>query len=169
MRQLALFLVFGLSAAIAIVVASGSLLPPQSVGNGGLSTSRPNPQNISPISDRHFTSGNAQGQSTGAISFDFDLPVDKDKAYAQDDLAWIAFGGPGEPRAILVSLDEPEDSVAISQGSMTVLGTGGQCQFAISVTADLVEGDVDCVEADALRDGQRIGFATLHVHFTAGS
>ena len=169
MRNLALFLLFGLSAAVVIAVGSGTLLPPQAVGNGGVTVWQPNPQKIPAISDRRFTSGSAQGQTAGDIAFDFDLAVDRDKAYAQDGLAWIAFGGPGEPRAILVSLDEPENSVAISEGSMTVVGTGGQCQFAIAVTPELVEGDIDCLEADALRDGKRVGFATLHVHFTAGS
>lgn len=169
-RFLVLMLLTGLAMAVLAFVSGFSTLnqPNGPHTGGGTMTEDPH-RGIPPISDRHFTSGSAQGQSKGPIAFTFDLPIDRDKAYVQDGLAWIAFGGPGDPRAILVSLDEPEDSVAISEGSTTVVGTGGQCQFAISVTASLVEGDIDCVEADARRDGAYIGVVTMNVHFTAGS
>ena len=68
MRNLALFLLFGLSAAVVIAVGSGTLLPPQAVGNGGVTVWQPNPQKIPAISDRHFASGSAQGQTAGGTA-----------------------------------------------------------------------------------------------------
>src|SRR5689334_14311821 len=43
---------------------------------------------IPSISDRHFRTGKAHGEATGAVSLTLDLPTDKDKAYAQDGLVW---------------------------------------------------------------------------------
>lgn len=138
-------------------------------GAGAAGPTAPIQGRVPPVSDRHFGSGQAQGTSTGALTFNLQLPVDRDKAYAQDGLAWIAFDYPGTPSAILVSLDEPENSVAISRGGDTALGVDDQCSFDITVTATQVSGHISCAEADALRDGKRIGSVAIEVDFSAGS
>jgi hypothetical protein len=167
-RYLVLALLGGLTLAVLYLTSSsgrGPLVPQ----NGGATRERPTPGGIPVVSNRHFESGSAHGVAVGDLGFDLSLPIDRDKAYAQDGLAWIAFGAPGDPDAILVSLDEPENSVAISRGGETALGVGGQCQFSIAVTGDAVSGTISCVEADALRGGTKVGHVSIDVSFTAGS
>lgn len=121
------------------------------------------------ISDRYFGSGQAHGVATGDLTFDLTLPIDKDKAYVKDGLAWIAFDYPGQTEAILVSLNEPENSVAISRGAETVLGVDDECDFRLTVTDAEVSGHISCPGADALRNGVKIGDAEIELDFSAGS
>jgi hypothetical protein len=130
---------------------------------------RETPGAIPAVSNRHFESGTALGVASGDLTFNLSLPIDRDQAYAQDGLAWIAFGEPGDVNTILVSLDEPENSVAISRGTETALGVGAQCQFNITVTGDEVSGQIHCLEAQALRGGTRFGTVSIDVSFRAGS
>jgi hypothetical protein len=167
-RYLVLALLCGLTIAVMFLARPSGIGPLVPQSGGGTST-RPTPGGIPVVSNRHFASGSAHGVAVGAVSLDLSLPTDRDKAYAQDGLAWIAFGEPGDTDAILVSLDEPENSVAISRGGETALGVGGQCQFNITVTGDQVSGTITCVEADALRGGTKVGHVSIDVSFTAGS
>jgi hypothetical protein len=137
--------------------------------NGGTTVARPTQGGIPVVSNRHFESGSANGVAVGDVSINLSLPIDRDKAYAQDGLAWIAFGEPGNTDSILISLDEPENSVALSHGRETALGVGGQCRFDIVVTGDDVSGSISCLEADALRDGTKVGHVSIDVSFGAGS
>jgi len=167
-RYLVLALLGGLALAVLLLTRPSGLGPvvPQS---GGVTRAGPTPGGVPAVSNRHFESGSAHGVAAGDLSLGFFLPIDRDQAYAQDGLAWIAFGEPGEPEAILVSLDEPENSVAISRGGETALGVGRQCQFNIVVTGDEVSGTITCREADALRDGRKVGHVSIDVSFRAGS
>ena len=126
-------------------------------------------QDVPAVSDRHFGSGSTHAVVSGDLTFDVTLPIDKDQAYAQDGLAWIAFGSPGDPRAVLVSLDEPANSVAISRNGETALGVDDQCNFEITVTAADVSGHISCPFADALRGGVKFGEVSIEVDFSAGS
>lgn len=146
---------------------SGTVIVPPG-GQPGVAAT-PTPGTVPPVSDRHFRSGSAHAVASGDLSFDVQLPIDKDKAYAQDGLAWIAFGSPGDSRAVLVSFDEPANSVAISRGGETALGVDDQCDFDVTVTDTQVSGHITCPDADALRDGKRVGSVSIDVTFSAGS
>lgn len=141
--------------------------PPQAPSNGGVTITSAS-HGIPRIPDAHFASGSASGASTGVVSMSLALSIDQDKAYAQDGLAWIAFGTPGSPLAILVALDEPENSVAISNNVQTVRGVDAECDFDITVTGDQVSGRIQCPNAEAWSNGRKIGKASLDVSFTAG-
>ncbi len=168
------FMVVTLLAGLAL--ALGLLWNHQLDGTGAQSSRAPLPtvlptisQPMPPVSDRYFGSGSAHGVAKGDLTIDLTLPIDKDKAYVKDGLAWIAFDYPGETQAILVSLDEPENSVAISRGADTALGVDDQCDFQLTVTAAEVSGTITCPEADVIRNGQKVGIVSIDVDFTAGS
>jgi len=171
-RYLVLALLGGLALAVLYFSRPSGLgtVVPQ---DGGTTSARPTPGGIPAVSNRHFTSGQADGVAVGAgagaVNLKLSLQIDTDKAYAQDGLAWIAFEQPPDTDAILISLDEPEDSVAISRGGKTALGVGGQCQFNITVTGDKVSGTIHCLEADALSDGAKVGHVSIDVSFWAKS
>jgi hypothetical protein len=166
-RYLALMLLAAMTAAFLFLARPSGFGPLVNQG-AAVTRTRSTPGAIAAVSDRHFASGSAHGVATGDLTLDLSLPIDRDKAYAQDGLAWIAFGNPGDPDAILVSLDEPENSVAISRNGDTALGVGEQCHFAITVTEDLVSGTIMCPEADALRGGTKVGVVSIDVSFSAG-
>lgn len=169
-RFLVAMLLAGLTMAVLALVSGFPVLsqPKAPHNDGGTMTSNPHPA-IPPVSDRHFSFGTTHAIATGDVSLEMNLPVDRDKAYAQDGLAWIAFGAPGDPRAVLVSLDEPENSVAISSGGETALGVGSQCVFDITVTDEQVSGRIQCANADARRGGKKVGSTSIEVSFTASS
>jgi hypothetical protein len=141
--------------------------PPQPPSNGGVTITSSTSHFIPRIPDEHFASGSASGSSTGDVSMVLALPIDRDKAYAQDGLGWIAFGTPGSPLAILITLDEPENSVAISNNVDTARGVDAECDFDITVTGDQVSGRIQCPNGEAWRNGRKIGKASIDVSFTA--
>jgi hypothetical protein len=161
-------LVGGLALAFALLSQGGLGLFAGS-NSGTPAPATPPAQRIPRIPDGNFGFGSATGSVTGAVSFSIALPIDVDKAYAKDGLAWIAFGAPGDLRAILVTFDEPENSVAMSTGSATVLGTGSQCTFDVTVANKQVSGRIVCPDADAYRGADLIGRVSIDVSFTAGS
>ena len=167
-RYLVVALLGGLLVAV-LYFESHIVLGPVVPQGGGATVVRRTPGAIPAVSNRHFESGTAIGVASGDLTFNSSLPIDRDQAYAQDGLAWIAFSEPGELNTILVSLDEPENSVAISRGTETALGVGAQCQFNITVTGDEVSGQIHCPEAQALRGGTKFGTVSIDVSFRAGS
>lgn len=135
--------------------------PGNGVGGGQLS-------DVPIISDRLFSTGSVQSTVSGDLTFDVDLSLDTDKSYVADDLAWIAYEDGGLV-TVLVSLHEPENSVAISDGQHTALGVDTQCVFNVTVTPALVSGHVSCPKAQALDGAKQVGTTSIELDFSAGT
>lgn len=169
-KYLALMLVGGLALAFGILSQGGmGLFSGNQSGNssnGGIV--RSTPDGFPRIPDAHFASGSATATVTGDMTAQMSLPTDKDKAYAQDGLAWFAFDLPGETNAILVTLDEPENSVAVSNGTQTAWATSDQCEvFTVSLELRVWVGMIRCAQGDLIVAGETVGQVNIKVDFSA--
>lgn len=145
-------------AAFALPLLFGGGLPGQ--GPGGNGQGAPNgpgaDDGIPAVSDRYFSTGSAQASVTGGISISPSIGIDPIASYAQDGLVWLSFIDPGNPGAgeVLVAFNEPEDSVAVAQGSLRAIGVDDACTFDVAVTAGLISGHVACPSVDVY-DGDK--------------
>jgi hypothetical protein len=171
----------GASASAAPASASSTTLPsvlPASVppvASSGPSVSQPSAGGqgtaVPPISERYFGSGSVQARVEGAMSVDANLEIDTIKSYVSNDgLAWIAYGAqqPGADE-VLITFNEPEDTVTVAQGARFVKGLDDECRFDVTVTDALVSGHISCPAAEAYEGDQPIGQASIEVDFTAAT
>lgn len=128
---------------------------------------------VPPISERYFSGGSIQANVTGDFALATNLLVDRITSYVGNDgLAWVAFGdeaGQGPPE-VLITFNEPEDTVMVAQGGRFAKGVDDQCQFDVQVTASVVSGHISCPDATVYTgDGQEVGSSSIDVTFTAAS
>lgn len=114
----------------------------------------PNADNIPPISNRWYDSGNAS-TSIGGGPFALNGPIQLDPvaSYTNDGLSWISFIDNANPDAgeILIVFGEPENSVTVAHGNTNVIiGNDDECKFDIKVTDGSVSGSVKCAKADVM-------------------
>jgi hypothetical protein len=114
---------------------------------------------IPAISDRYFASGSVHALVHGYFEFDISPSLDEDNSYVKDGFAWIGYGKTSP--TVLVSLNEPENSVAVSDGHRTALGVDSQCVFNVRVTDGEISGSVKCEHAQALLDGEVVGTESI--------
>jgi hypothetical protein len=133
------------------------------------------PNGVPPVSERFFSGGSVQATVTGDFTLTTSLSVDRIRSYVSNEgLAWIGFGveiggGPDDPE-VLITFDEPGDSVTVAQGTTFAKGVDDQCRFEVQVTASLVSGHISCPSATVYTGaGEESGSAAIDVMFTAGS
>lgn len=125
---------------------------------------------VPPISERFFVGGSVHAVTRGALASEVDLPIDEIKSYVSNDgLAWIAFGAQGGPDEVLITFNEPENTVTVAQGSRWVKGVDDECAFDVDVTEALVSGHISCATAEVYEGDQLVGEASIEVDFTAAS
>jgi hypothetical protein len=127
-------------------------------------------QNIPEVSARLMSAGSTHATVSGDFSIQTDLNLEPHASGVDtNNHASISFFDPGiaDGPEVFISLNEPENSVAVAQGSTQVIGTDDQCQWNIQVTPDLVSGSVSCAAAEVSREGEPAGTASINLQFSA--
>jgi hypothetical protein len=155
----------------AVPGGAGGIAVPRSSASPGLATAPTTvAATVPPISERTFGSGSTQAVVTGGFAEQVDLDIDTIRSYVEPEgLAWIAFGGNDGPQ-VLITFNEPEDTVTVAHGARFAKGVDGQCQFSVQVTDTLVSGHVYCPNATVYAiDGSVTGSATIELTFAAST
>jgi hypothetical protein len=152
----------------------GNQLQSQAAGSGaGGATPTPpsGPGPVPAISERYFDSGTSHVAVTGGLTLSGDLAIDTvSSSVTNQGRALIVFGPP-DPNALLVvvTFNEPEDAVTVTQGTKRATGIDSDCAFTVQVTDALVSGHVSCPSVDAFDGDQAIGTASIELDFSAES